>query len=183
MSRRARRRAVAGATVAALLGGALPARGASAPPLRPGAMEAGLSGSLISVAGNATGSVAVSGTRFLGAPGGLAAVGAGAAYAHTAGLGRLDLFVEGAWTRRAGDSALYPFAGVVAGLRQEWVGSFRLARYPVGIAGGVRAVVSERAALEVEARLLRVLHDPVADYTEVSMAAGIGLLFGNGPPR
>ena len=72
--------------------------------------------------------------------------------------------------------------GVVGGVRQEWLGSFRETRFPVGAAAGVRVLASERAALRVEWRVLKVLDDPVEDPIEHRVLAGLSIFLGNASP-
>jgi hypothetical protein len=72
--------------------------------------------------------------------------------------------------------------GVVGGVRQEWLGSFRETRYPVGAALGLSVLANERAALRVEWRVLKVLDDPVEDPVEHRVLAGISVFFRNASP-
>lgn len=80
--------------------------------------------------------------------------------------GAIELGLSGAFT-------------AVEGTREEWIGSFREVRIPVGLTFGLRTLAGERAAARVEYRLRRVLHDPVADLTEQQVWVGLSLLFHN----
>ncbi len=82
---------------------------------------------------------------------------------------------------RLGESGLYAYAAAGGGVRQEWLGSFREARYPVGASLGLRALLDARAAARIEYRYRRVLDDPVADYSEHVALVGLSLLFRNAP--
>jgi hypothetical protein len=91
----------------------------------------------------------------------------------------MDVSALAGWTRSIGTTSLYPYVAVGGGVRQEWIGSFADARYPVGFDVGLRALVSSGADLRVNYRLRRVLNDPVDDFTEHELRVGIALLFRN----
>lgn len=156
-------------------------RGEPEPPaLQPGTLEAGLSGGLVST----TGSTQVDlGLRLawlipVGSGGKLLPVELGAGWSHVRMADTADLYVSVQWTGALGSApTVWPFVGVVAGLRQDWIGSFREARYPTGGVLGLRLLASDRAAFRAEYRLLRVLGDPVEDFTEHRLLFGISLLF------
>lgn len=173
------KRIVLGAVMVAMGVLAVAAARAQAPSLQPGAIELGLSGALTSVEGSTWASVALDGGLFARAPGGLASAGAEVAYSHVNELDLLDLSALVGWTRPIGTTALYPFVALAGGVRQEWIGSFADARYPVGFDVGLRALVSTRADVRLVYRLRRVLNDPVDDFTEHEIRIGISLLFRN----
>ena len=160
---------------------AAPATAAEAPRLQPGAIEIGLGGSLTSVEGNTRSSIGILGSTFLGLGPGLVGVGADLTYTHVSSLDVLDLEGHVGWQWPVSSTSLYPILGVGGGIRQEWVGSFRTTRYPVGIDLGLRALVSSGAAVRVEYRLRRVLGDPVSDFTEHRALFGVSLLLENTP--
>ncbi|MEZ5064491.1 MAG: hypothetical protein R3B81_07120 [bacterium] len=90
----------------------------------------------------------------------------------------LDLLIGAQWTSPIPtNESVWPYAGIWGGLRPEWVGSFRVTRVPVGPAGGLRVLVSDRGGLFVEARALRLLRDPVKDYWEYGLHFGVEILF------
>ncbi|MGH7729888.1 MAG: hypothetical protein ACRENJ_01390 [Candidatus Eiseniibacteriota bacterium] len=153
---------------------------AETPRLRPGAVEIGLAGSLVSTEGTTTASVALRGTRFARAGPGLAGIEAELGYLHLQALDMVELEGGVSWQRAAGAGAAHPFASVGGGLRQERLGSFRTARYPVGFALGARALFGDRAGLRAEYRFRRVLNDPVADFNEHQARLGISLMLNNG---
>ncbi len=152
---------------------------AETPSLHAGAVELGLSGALTIIEGSTRASVGIDGSRFFHAPGGLAIATAEIGYSHVNELDNLDAAVLIGWTRPIGATSLYPLLAIAAGVRQEWIGSFAEARYPVGFDAGVRALVSTRANIRVSYRLRRVLNDPVEDFTEHEIRIGIALLFHN----
>ena len=158
------------------------ARAAETPALHAGAIESGVSGALKIVEGSTSGSIALDGAYFMHAPGGLASAAVEIGYSHVNELDLLDLSALVGWTRPIGETSLYPYLALGGGVRQEWIGSFEDARYPVGFDIGLRALVSPRADLRVNYRLRRVLDDPVEDFTEHEIRVGIALLFGNGRP-
>ena len=164
--------------IIALLACVQPSR-AESPSLTPGAIECGLSGALTVVEGNTRGSIALDGSWFWKAPGGLAITTAEVGYSHVSDLDLMDIGVQAGWTRRAGSTSLFPVVALAGGVRQEWIGSFADARYPVGFNAGARALVSQRADIRIEYRLRRVLNDPVADFTEHEIRVGLALLFRN----
>ena len=80
-----------------------------------------------------------------------------------------------------GGGTMYTFANVAGALRQEWIGSFRQTRWPVGFDLGVRFLTGRHSLFRVEYRYRRVLSDPVANYTEHGFMSGISLLLRNDP--
>ena len=161
------------------------AAAAEAPRLRAGAIEVGLSGSLTSVEGSRRSILALRAGSFLRAFSGLAVFEAEVGYHHQRSLDEVELQGAVAWQHALGRSAIHPFVALGGGVRQEWLGSFSEARYPVGFALGVRALFDVRAAMRVEYRYRRVFRDPVADFTEHEALVGLSLLFRNdveGPP-
>jgi len=152
---------------------------AETPSLQAGAIESGISGSLTIVEGSTRGSVALDCGLFARAPGGLASATVEIAYSHVSSLDLLDVSALVGWTRPLGSTSLYPLVALAGGVRQEWIGSFADARYPVGFDVGLRALVSTRADVRLNYRLRRVLNDPVDDFTEHEIRIGIALLFRN----
>ena len=152
---------------------------AAAPELRPGAVEVGLAGSLTSIEGSTRSVLLLRAGSFRRAFSGLAGLEAEFGYTHDRALDGLDLEAGASWQHRAAASAVYPFAAIGGGLRQEKLGSFGQARYPVGFAMGARALFGTRAAVRIEYRYRRVLNDPVADFTEHQALTGISLFFRN----
>ena len=152
---------------------------ADSPQLSPGAIELGISGALDVVEGNTRAGVSVLGSTFRPLAGGLVGFGIDVGYSHVSSRELLDLEGHITWQHVVSGSSLYPFAGFGGGLRQEWLGSFRTTRYPVGIDLGLRALVSEGAAIRFEYRLRQVLNDPVSDFTEHRLLVGVSLLFRN----
>jgi hypothetical protein len=154
---------------------------AGAGSIRPGAVELGIAGALSSVEGSTNVATRVRSGSFAG----LGRVTAGAeaelGYEHMRALDRLDALATLSASFRAGGSSVHPYLGATGGLRQEWVGSFRQSRFPLGACVGVRALVGERVGLRVDYRWLRVLDDPVADFTEQTLGVGLSIFFRNAP--
>lgn len=178
--------AVAMAAAAALAAwGTAAADDADGPRLLPGAVELGISGSLVSsgVAGRAS-TLAVRAAALRGAGPGLATVGAEVAYRHVGNLGDLDQVRATAhvgWTAPLAASSAYPFASVWAGIDHDRVGSFRQTRTPIGTGVGIRALVSRGAAVHVEYRYARVRDPDVSDFNEHEILTGVTLLLRNRP--
>ncbi len=147
----------------------------------PGAVEVGLAGSLASVEGATRGAVALRVGMHRRTAGRLWSLEGEIAQAHERDADRFDALATLAWGFRLGSSSVHPFAGAIAGIRQEWIGSFRQSRVPVGAAFGLRALASDRAGLRIDYRVLRILDDPVADFTEHGLAAGFSIFFRNAP--
>lgn len=151
--------------------------------LHRGAIEVGLAGSLVSVEGSTRTTLALRGGSFVGAPsgvaGGLAGFEVEVGYNHQRALDTVDIEGNVSWQRAVGAGHLYPFASIGGGLRQEHLGSFSQARYPLGFALGLRTLFGARAAVRVEYRYRRVLNDPIADFTEHRALTGISLLLRN----
>jgi len=151
------------------------------PQLQPGAYELGFMGALDSVEGNAQATATVLGGTYRSLFSGLVGVEVDVGFTHLSSLDRLSLEAGLTWQPVLVGSSLYPFLGVGGGLQQEWLGSFRTPRYPVGINLGLRALFAESAGMRAEYRLRRVLGDPVADYTEHRIFVGISVFFQNQP--
>ncbi len=147
--------------------------------ISPGAYEAGFNASFLSVEGSTRADFGFRGARFFPAPRALFSVGAELTYGH---ISSLDEFgVEGTlgWSRADSQGGILPFSNIACGIRREWIGSFNQARYPVGGTVGLRALFSSRSAVRLEYRFRRLLNDPVADFTEHRIAAGISLFWRN----
>ena len=151
----------------------------SVPHIRAGAIELGLSGSLTTVEGLSRGLVAIRGGTFVNATGGLAGLEAEVSYSHVQSLDRLDVLGHLSWQRAAGRSSLYPYGAIGGGIRKEWIGSFRQVRYPVGFSLGLRTVLSQRVAFRTEYRFLRVLSDPISNFSEHQLTIGLSIFFRN----
>lgn len=169
---------------AALLLAARPAAATDPPPtLHPGSLEAGLSGGLVSRTGATDVDLLV---RFgwlipVGSGGRMLPVELGAGWSHVRMVDTAEFSLSAQWTGGLGAApTMWPFVGAVAALRQDWIGSFREARYPVGGVVGLRLLATDRAAFRAEYRLLRVLGDPVEDFTEHRLLFGLSLFF---PPE
>ena len=169
------------ATVALLLA---PAAGNAAteaysPRNHPGAIEVGVAGTLTSVEGATRVDVTLRGGTFRRAGSGLTGVETEVSYGHVGSLDLIDLEGALSWLKPLGDTALYPFLAAAGGVRQERLGSFRQVRYPVGFDAGLRVLASPRAGVRLEYHYRRILGDPVAEYSEHQVIAGLSLFFRN----
>ncbi len=151
--------------------------------IRPGAIEVGLAGTLSAVEGTVRSTLELRAGSFLGTLGGIGGAEVGLGYSHVSSLDLVNLTAAVSWQRAVGETAIYPYLALAGGLRQERIGSFEQARYPVGLDLGVRALAGPRAGLRLEYRYRRVLSDPVADYDEHDILAGLSLFFRNRPSR
>ena len=174
-------RRVSCALLLAVLGSAAPALAADDREILPGAFELGLAGSLASTDGSTRVSLALRGGSFLSLGPGLLGLEAELGYARVRELDRLDVLGNVAWLYPAG--AAYPFVAATAGTRQEWLGSFRNARAPVGWIAGLRVLMGESAALRAEYRWLHVFDEPLPDFDEHHVLVGVSVLLGNGRSR
>ena len=170
------------------VGGSIPsARAGSADPpgrasIHPGAIEVGIAGASTTVEGSTRADVAVRGGTFVGAGQGLAGGEIEITYAHVSSLDVVDLEAGLSWQRAFGVLPLYAFLSAGGGVRQERLGSFRQARYPLGFSLGLRALALDRAGARIEYRYRRILDDPVADFTEQQVRVGLSLYFRNASP-
>lgn len=151
----------------------------AAPDLQSGAIELGLAGGLTNVEKTTVGSVALRLGAFRSLGPGLLGGEAEIGHEHVRNLDRLEGLVAASWSFQAGQSAAFPFLGAVGGFREEWIGSFRVARGVWGGCAGIRTLLHERAGLRFEARLLRLLNDPVENFTESELSVGLSLFFRN----
>jgi hypothetical protein len=147
--------------------------------IRAGAWELGFNGSVISREGTVNSTVALFSNRFFTGGEVTLSAGAVAAYTRVSDLDRIDLEALFAAYKRLPGSSAYLYAGAGGGVRQEWVGSFQQAHYPVGADVGLKALVSRRAAVTVTYEYRRILNDPVADFDEHRFVVGISILLRN----
>ena len=169
---------VAAAVVTVTAGLVAPAPAVAVPALRSGHSEAGLSGSLTHSDGATNVDLALHGAKFRGR--GPWLVGAelelGWSHRRQSDLGEL-LFVPQATRAWSEDSAVWPYVGVIVGWRQQWLGSFEDARFPVGATIGVRILTSENSAIRIGYRTARLFDDPVGDLWEQQVRWGASLLW------
>ena len=149
------------------------------PYLSAGAIELGLAGSITAVEDISSASITVRTGTFTSAPNGLAGFELELSYSHVNSLDLIDLEGNLSWQRVLGKSSVYPFITVGGGFRQEWLGSFQQVRYPIGFNLGLRTMVAQQAALRVEYKLRRILHDPVSNFTEHQIVLGVSIFFKN----
>ena len=147
--------------------------------LHPGHHELGLRVSTVTVEGETRSDLGLRyGPHFAGPANSLWNVEAELGHRHQLELDELDLSLALGITHRLQEGAVHPYAAAVAGIRQEWLGSFQRGRYPVGFDLGARVVVGERALFRAELRYRRVLGDDAADFNETRFGLGFGVLFG-----
>ena len=106
--------------------------------------------------------------------------GAEAGWLYISDLYMVDLEVVAAAYKRLSGINAWIYAGPGGGVRQEWVGSFNVVRYPVGGDLGLKALFSARAAITVAYQYRRMLNDPVANFNEHRFVTGISILLNNG---
>ena len=151
----------------------------SPPSILSGAIELGLSGALTVVEGLSQASFGLRTGTFVNAPAGLAGFEIELAYSHVRSLDLIDLQGLLSWQRPVGETSLYVHISLAGGLRSEWLGSFRQSRYPVGLNLGIRALFSERAAIRLDYKFRRILHDPISNFSEHQLAFGLSIFFRN----
>ncbi len=147
--------------------------------IRPGTIEVGFAGSLTAIEGAPHTVALVRVGRFASLGHGLLEVEGELGYTHVSGLDLMNIEAGLSYQRRLAREAIYPYVAFGGGPRQEWIGSFRDVRYTVRAGLGVRLLAGERAATRIEYRVRRVLHDPVADFTEHQVLIGLSLLLHN----
>ncbi|MFQ5600074.1 MAG: hypothetical protein ACE5G2_05930 [Candidatus Krumholzibacteriia bacterium] len=157
------------------------AASAQAPTLHPRSVEIGVAGSLTSVEGTTQGRIQVRGGPFLAFGPGLTGLQAEIGFTRARSLKQLDLQGMISWQMAIGDSGVWPYLGAGGGVQHEWLGSFRTARYPLGIDAGVRVLLGSLAGIRTEYRYRRFLSDPVRDTNEHQIILGISLFLNNRP--
>jgi len=148
--------------------------------LRSGAWELGFNGSIVSRESAVGSMLAVFTNRFWVVRGVTLSAGASAGWSHVSDLDRVDVGVVAFVYKRLKDINAWIYAGPGVGLRQEWVGSFNVVRYPIGLDVGLKALFSSRAAITVSYQYRRMLNDPVANFDEHRFVTGISILLNNG---
>lgn len=148
--------------------------------LRSGAWELGFNGSVVSRESAVGSMLAVFTNHFRVVRGLTLSAGATAGWSHVSDLDRVDVGIAALVYKRLTDINAWIYAGPGGGLRQEWVGSFNVVRYPVGLDVGLKALFSRRAAITVSYQYRRMLNDPVADFDEHRFVTGISILLNNG---
>jgi len=149
--------------------------------IKSGAIELGLAGSLTSVEGGSKTTLAIRAGVFKSAPRGLWGIETVITFSHINALDRLDWEALLSWQRKIRHGSVYPFLAFGGGLRQEHLGSFSQARYPLGLNFGIRVLLAPQAALRVEYKFRRILHDPVANFSEQHLVVGLSIFLGNSP--
>lgn len=147
--------------------------------LNSGAIELGLAGSLMIVEGSSRTTLAARTGVFKSAPYGLFGIETEFAYSHVNALNWLDWEGLLSWQRALKKSSVYPFIALGGGLRQEHLGSFRQARYPLGVNLGMRALLAPQAAIRVEYKFRRILKDAAANFSEHYVVVGCSIFFKN----
>jgi len=147
--------------------------------LKSGAIELGLAGSLMIVEGSSRTTLAARIGVFKSAPYGLFGIETELAYSRVNALNWLDWEGLLSWQRALKKSSVYPFIALGGGLRQEHLGSFSQARYPLGINLGMRALLAPQAAIRVEYKFRRILKDAVANFSEHHIVVGCSIFFKN----
>jgi len=147
--------------------------------LKPGAIELGLAGSMTTVDGSSRATVAIRTGFFKSAPRGLFGIETVLTYSHANALDLIDWEVLFSWQQRLKKSPIYASIAIGGGLRQEHLGSFSQARYPLGLDLGLRAMLAPQAAIRVEHKFRRIRHDPVANFSEHHIVVGLSIFFKN----
>jgi len=147
--------------------------------IRDGAVELLVGGDVTRVEGSSTARLQLGAARY--AAGGSLRVGADVSYAHISSLDVLDLEARPGWVLPLGNQGMYVVLDAAAAYRQQWVGSFRNALYPVGFDAAFKSMAGRRAALTVRAAWRRVFGDPVADFNELRIVASLSVWFHNAP--
>ncbi len=147
--------------------------------LHSGAIETGLAGSLTVSQGVSNATVFLRGMFFRDIDRkNLLGFGLESAYTHIRSLNQIDVQATIAWQRKT-IRAMHFFALIGGGLRQEFLGSFRQSRFPLGFNLGVRNMLSSSAALRFEYSFRRFFSDPIANFSEHRLIAGISIFFRN----
>ena len=149
--------------------------------LHPGAIEVGVAGSLTTVEGQARATLALRCGGFVGTRLGLMGGEIEPAYSHVSALDTYEVQAAVTWQAAPGARPPHVFIAIGGGVRQEHLGSFSDVRYPVGCGVGLRLFMGPRAAFRSEYRYRRVLHDPVADFSEHQVLVGLSAIFRNSP--
>lgn len=150
--------------------------------LAPGAIEIGLSGALVAVEGSVRASLAARTGTFIAAGPGRLGFEIEPVWSHVGELDGLEWGGALSWQLATGSSADAFFVAIAGGWREEWLGSFRQARFPLGLNIGCRALFTRSGGIRAEYRYRRLLHDPVAPFSEHQILAGVSLLFRNDTP-
>ncbi|HEX9640515.1 MAG TPA: hypothetical protein VGB13_04305 [Candidatus Krumholzibacteria bacterium] len=155
------------------------AEAAAAEGLREGDTELGMSLSTLSIGTENRVDLALRVGRFFPAPGKfLSLAEAELGYAHLVELDRLDASLLVGISRPWRDDGLHPYLAGSVGVRQEWLGSFQRARYPIGFDLGVRLLLGERGIIRGAYRYRHVFDGGAGDWNENGLELGIGLRFG-----
>ena len=149
------------------------------PHLRSGAIELGFGGALTVIEGTTSGMIFIRAAGFQSFLSSLWAGELAVGLSHRNSLNSLD--IQGAinWQKELGGGSTYPFVAIAGGLRQEWLGSFRQARFPIGINLGLRNLISSRVGIRTEYWFRRILGDPVANFSEHRLVLGLSLFVNN----
>ena len=117
--------------------------------------------------------------KLLAVPRGLAELEIELGYTHLNSHDILDLVAIPSWQNNFTSSPIYYFFGAIVGWRQEWLGSYKLARFPVGATVGIKALLAPMVGIRAEYRPLRILNDPQNNFTEHRLIFGLSIFFRN----
>jgi hypothetical protein len=145
--------------------------GADPVALRSGAVEIGVAGSITALETTTRAQIALRAGSFLGPGRGLLGYEGETAYSRIRELDRLDLAASVTWVHPI--RSVHPFLGVTAGVRQEWLGSFRSGLPLVGAVVGIRMLASPGVGFRLEYRPVRFFDDLASDFTEHQILFGI----------
>jgi len=170
---------VLGLALCLLTGGETIAADEHGQPLRSGAFELGMGGSVTSAEGATTAMFRLQAGTFRSAGTALIEYGGGVSYSTVSDLDILDFEATVGALWRLDDSSTWALINVTGAVRQEWVGSFSQVRYPVGFGAGFKVLASHRAAGTLTYEYRRILDDPVRAINEHRVVVGLSILFRN----
>jgi len=143
------------------------------------AWELGLSGSFTSIESTSSGSLRLDLSKYLAISQVLGSIVAGTEYSRVGDLDTIELFTIARIVQRLGESTGNVYGGLGIGIRQEYLGSFSQARYPIILELGFKGLASPTVALNVAYVYRKLLNDPVSDVSEHRIEFGFSLLINN----
>jgi hypothetical protein len=138
-----------------------------------------LSGSFTSIESTSSGSLRLDVSKYVAISRVLGSIVAGTEYSRVSDLDTIELFTLGRIVQRLGESTGNAYGGVGIGLRQEYLGSFNQARYPIILELGFKGLASPAIAFNAAYVYRRLLNDPVSDISEHRIEFGFSLLINN----
>lgn len=77
---------------------------------------------------------------------------------------------------RFNEQAARPFLLIGGGINAESIGSFNIARYPLGLGPGLRFPIADKGFFQIEYKYRYIFNDPIEDFNVHQLSVGVAIL-------